>query len=198
MHLDITRMPARYSENAWRDNPRRYGHVSRTLHWAMALLLGWQFAGMVAKVTLGREAALTGLLSGAHMHVGLLLLVLAVVRALWGLSQRPHRPPHTRGLWGVAAWLGHTALYLLMLAVPALAALRMWGNDRAFTWLGLLPLNDGTREKVDWMVAPANALHGVLGWVLLAAIAGHLLMVVVHHWVWKDDTAARMAGSVRP
>lgn len=183
--------------NPWYDGPRRYGYVSRILHWGMAVLLLWQFAGMLAKVTLGRDAPLTGLLSGAHAHVGLLLLVLAVVRAVWALSQRTHRPGNASGFWGMAAWLGHTAMYLLMLIVPALAALRMLGNNRAFSWFGVIPLNDGTGDKVEWMVAPASAFHGLLGWVLGALIVGHVLMVLVHHFVWKDEVAARMLGRVR-
>jgi cytochrome b561 len=30
--------------------------------------------------------------------------------------------------------------------------------------------------------------------VLLAAIVGHVLMVLVHRYVWKDDVAQRMVG----
>ncbi|WP_312690208.1 cytochrome b/b6 domain-containing protein [Brevundimonas nasdae] len=44
------------------------------------------------------------------------------------------------------------------------------------------------------MTAPANAAHGLLAWVLLAAIAGHILMVLVHRFVWKDGVAERMIG----
>jgi len=47
---------------------------------------------------------------------------------------------------------------------------------------------------VEWMVAPASAVHGLLGWVLLALIVGHVGMVVVHRWWLKDDVAQRMIG----
>lgn len=181
----------------WRDTPQRYGRVSRWLHWGMALLLAWQFAGMVAKVSLGRDAALASTLSAAHAHVGLLLLVLMVVRAVWGMLNMGQRPPHGEGFKGVAVWAGHISLYALMLVVPLLAALRMLGNDRPFSWWGVWVLNDGSGEKVQWMVAPANAAHGLLGWTLLALIAGHFVMVLVHHWVWKDDVPQRMIGPVK-
>lgn len=180
----------------WRDTPQRYGRISRYLHWVMAVLLGWQFAGMVAKVTLGRESAVSQTLSGAHAHVGLLLLLLVAVRGGWALSQMARRPPQGAGPWGVAAWVGHGALYVLMVVVPLLAALRMLGNNRAFSWLGLIPLNDGTGEKIEWMVAPANAAHGWLGWLLLVLIVGHIAMVLVHRWVWKDGISQRMLGRV--
>ena len=180
--------------NVWRDTPQRYGRISRWLHWGMAVLLVWQFAGMVAKVSLGRDAALTSALAGAHAHVGLLLLVLFVVRAGWGLANSGRRPTNGAGVLGIAAWLGHMTLYLLMLVVPLLAALRMLGNNRPFAWFGWIPLNDGSGEKIEWMVAPASAAHGLLGWVLLVCIAGHALMVLVHRVCLKDDVAQRMLG----
>ena len=178
--------------NVWRDTPQRYGRISRWLHWGMALLFAWQFAGMLAKVMLGRDAPLTAALSGAHAHVGLVLLVLIVLRGIWGLMNSGRRPSNGTGWLGIAAWLGHAGLYLLMLVVPLLAALRMLGNNRPFQWFGVIPLNDGTGEKVEWMVAPASAVHGLLGWTLLALIVGHMAMVMVHRWVLKDDVAQRM------
>lgn len=186
------------SRSVWRDTPQRFGRISRGLHWGMALLFAWQFAGMLAKVTLGKDAVLTSTLAGAHAHVGLLLLVLMAVRGLWGWTNLGHRPRHAAGALGLASWLGHLSLYALMLIVPFLALLRMLGNNRPFSWFGVIPLNDGLGEKVEWMVAPASALHGVLGWVLLALIVGHVLMVLVHRWVWKDDVAQRMLGRIQP
>ena len=180
--------------HVWRDTPQRFGRISRCLHWGMALLMAWQFAGMLAKVGLGKEAALTGILSAAHAHVGLLLLVLCMARGVWGLMNSGRRPSNGTGFMGVAAWLGHAGLYLLMLVVPFLALLRMLGNTRPFNWFGFIPLNDGSGEKIEWMVAPASAVHGLLGWLLLALIVGHMLMVVLHRWVWKDDVAQRMLG----
>jgi len=185
------------SHSVWRDTPQRFGRISRGLHWGMALLFVWQFSGMVAKVTLGKDAALTSTLAGAHAHVGLLLLVLMAVRGIWGWANLGHRPRHAAGALGLASWLGHVSLYALMLIVPFLALLRMLGNNQPFSWFGVIPLNDGLGEKVDWMVAPASALHGVLGWVLLALIVGHVLMVLVHSWVWKDDVAQRMLGRIQ-
>lgn len=44
------------------------------------------------------------------------------------------------------------------------------------------------------MVAPADLLHGLLAWCLLALIAGHVLMVLIHRYRFKDGTLARMLG----
>lgn len=179
---------------AWRDSPQRFGRITRLLHWTMAALLAWQFAGMLAKVGLGKAHVLTQWLAPAHAHVGLLLLLLVLVRAVWGISQNGRRPsPGSDGL-GKAAWAGHLCLYLLMVVVPLLAALRMWGNTRPFVWMGLVELNAGGGERIGWLVAPANAAHGTLGWILLALIAGHVLMVLCHRWVLADGRDRRMLG----
>ena len=63
--------------------------------------------------------------------------------------------------------------------MPALALLRAYGSGKGFSPFGL-PLMPATGVKVDWMVAPANAIHGFLAWTLLALIAGHIAMVIVH------------------
>ncbi len=173
-----------------RDDGFRYGAVTRVLHWAMALLLAWQFAGMAIKLTVGK-APITAFWVGTHKGIGVILLVLIVLRAFWGLYNMKTRPAHGGGFWGLAARVGHLALYVLMLIVPALALLRQYGSGKPLDVFGVRLINGGWAEA-PWMTAPANAVHGLLAWVLLAAIAGHILMVLVHRFIWKDGTTRRM------
>ncbi|WP_438852226.1 cytochrome b [Brevundimonas nasdae] len=176
----------------WADDGFRYGLITRALHWLMAGLLAWQFTGMAVKLIVGR-APITAFWVGTHKDIGLLLLALLLIRAVWGLANLKLRPPHQPGFWGRAALVGHLTLYGLMLVVPSLALLRQIGSGRPLEFFGL-QLMAGQGVKIDWMTAPANAVHGLLAWVLLAAIAGHILMVVVHRFVWKDGIAERMIG----
>ncbi|MHB0704259.1 cytochrome b [Roseomonas mucosa] len=179
----------------WLDTPARYGLVSRALHWGMALLFAWQFAGMVVKVTAGRTP-LTAFLVGTHASVGALLFLLILLRGAWGLYNLRRRPPHEPGPLGLAARLGHLALYALMLAVPALALLRQYGSGRAFAPFGI-PLWPASGERIEALVAPANTAHGLLAWTLLALIGGHIAMVLLHRFLWRDGVLARMAGRAR-
>lgn len=179
----------------WLDTPARYGLVSRALHWGMALLFAWQFAGMVVKVTAGRTP-LTAFLVGTHASVGALLFLLILLRGAWGLYNLRRRPPHEPGPLGLAARLGHLALYALMLAVPALALLRQYGSGRAFAPFGI-PLWPASGERMEALVAPANTAHGLLAWTLLALIGGHIAMVLLHRFLWRDGVLARMAGRAR-
>lgn len=175
-----------------RDTNLRYGKITRLLHWTMAGLFAWQFTGMGLKLALGRTP-LVGFLTSTHASIGTILMVLFILRAIWGLLNLSHRPHHQAGLIGTAAKLGHVGLYLFMLIVPLLAILRAYGSQRGLAVFGM-PVLPGAPEKVEWMVSPGNTAHGLLAWVLLALVAGHIAMVFVHRFIWKDDVLSRMAG----
>ncbi|KKW68329.1 hypothetical protein AAV94_05870 [Lampropedia cohaerens] len=194
-------MPA--STNPWLDTPQRYGRISRILHWSMALLFAWQFAGMILKVLLGWHPRDSWML-GTHAHVGFALLLVLSLRAAWALGNLRNRPSYGSGFIARCAGAGHCMLYVLMLLVPATALLRQYGSGRGFTWLGQIPVfAPGTPqpELVARINGTSDALgataHGFLGWLLLALIVGHIAMVLVHHCIWKDDTARRMLGASR-
>jgi len=180
-------MPSR-----WIDSPLRYGLVTRVLHWGMGALFAWQFAGMGVKLTLGKHP-LTAFLVGSHKPVGTLLMLAILLRGAWGLSQWRNRPPHPATAIGRLALAGHALLYALMFYVPTVALMREYGSGRGFAPWGV-PLFPATGEKLEWLMAPANLSHGVIAWTLLAVVAGHVAMVALHHFFWRDTTLARMAG----
>lgn len=172
------------------DTPQRYGGVTRFVHWAMAALLAWQFTGMVLRALLGRQP-LVSTFVGLHQPLGGALFLLVVLRILWLLANRPRRPHHQLGVTGRAAALGHLALYVLMLAVPTLALLRAWGSTRGYSPWGI-EIFPPREVAADWAMAPANLLHGPLAWALAVLILGHIAMVLVHAFVWRDGIARRM------
>jgi cytochrome b561 len=47
------------------------------------------------------------------------------------------------------------------------------------------------------MMAPANALHSLLSWVLCVLIVAHILVALFHRLVLKDGILSRMAGPMR-
>lgn len=176
----------------WRDTPRTYGRVTRILHWAIAALILWQFLGMALKLIFGRQPALSFIV-GSHQPVGTVLFGLILLRVLWALANRGARPRHEAGLIGLAARLGHLALYGLMLIVPAAALLRAYGSKRPFAPFGreIFPARE---PEIEWTVKLADALHGELAWLMGALILGHVFMVAVHERLWRDGTLGRMAG----
>lgn len=176
----------------WRDTRTLYGRITRLLHWAIAALMLWQFTGMVLKLALGRTPVV-GFFVGSHQKVGTVLFVLIALRVIWALANRGHRPDHGAGLVGLAARLGHLALYAVMLLVPVAALLRAWGSAKPFAPFGQQIFAAQTPE-IGWAVGFGELLHGEAAWLLLALIAGHVLMVCVHEGLWRDGTLSRMAG----
>ena len=176
----------------WKDNGLRYGRVTRILHWTTAFLLCWQFSGLVIGRLFGRSA-LTDSLNSTHGSLGAAVLILAMIRAAWGFYNLRNRPEHEQGLLGRAAIIGHITLYLLLLLIPALAILRAVGSQWGLSLFGFAVVPPGG-ENIAWMMAPANLLHSVFAWTLLAMIAGHIAMVLIHRTIWKDDVLNRMVG----
>lgn len=173
------------------DSPAGYGTVTRVLHWSMAALFAWQFLGAIARVV-AEDTVIEGLLWSTHYSVGFTLWLLVLMRGAWGLANLRRRPRHAGSpAMARAATLGHLALYLLMIAVPSLAILRAAGSGRGLSVFGLQVVAPGG-ERIPALMAPANALHGLLGWTLLALVVGHVAMALWHGHVRKDPTLARM------
>lgn len=173
------------------DSRNGYGVVSRSFHWLMALLFLWQFMSAILRV-FAKDSAIYNFFWSMHHQLGFALLVLVFLRGVWGILNLGRRP-QTDGLVGKMASLGHLAIYGLMFAVPALGLLRSYGNGHGFSFLGLQIFAE-TGVKNDALTSPGNALHGLLGWVLLAVIGCHVFMALFHHFALRDDTLRHMTG----
>ena len=176
-----------------RDTATVYGRVTRILHWSIAALILWQLFGMTLRLIFGRQPVVSFLV-GWHQPVGTVLFGLILIRVIWAFANRGNRPSYGAGLIGLAARLGHLALYAVMLVVPAVALLRSWGSERVFAPFGF-QIFPARTTPVEWAVGLGDALHGEMGWVLALLILGHVVMVGLHEGMWRDGTMARMAGS---
>lgn len=180
------------SSSTWSDNSHRYGTVSRLFHWTMAALFAWQFTSALLHAFAG-DTPIERFLCSTHGTNGFCLMVLVLLRGAWGLSNLKRRPAHQPGPLGRFAAAGHLLLYALMIVVPFLALLRAYGRGRGFAPFGI-QVFEATGQQNPALIAPASAVHGLLGWTLLALIVGHIAMVIMHRVVWKDDILTRMAG----
>lgn len=179
----------------WHDTRQLYGRISRWLHWSMACLLLLQFTGMGLRLLLGRDS-IAGFFVRLHAPIGTALFLLVILRVLWAVANSRRRPEQDAGVLGRAAKLGHLALYLLMGIIPTIALLRAWGAQRAFAPFGF-EIFPARPEDIKWTADLALALHGELAWLLGLLILGHVVMVGLHHAIWRDGTLLRMAGRDR-
>lgn len=153
------------------DSSERYGTVSRVLHWGIVLLVVWQVLSASSHFFFD-DTAIEAFFWPMHPTTGFLILVFMVVRVVWALTNLSWRPASV----SLPAKLGHVVLYLLLLGIPSAALLRQYGSGRAFEPLGIPVFPGFEGEEIEWMMAPANLLHGPLGWILFALAAGHVAM----------------------
>ena len=128
-----------------------YNRTSRILHWLMFALM----LVMLATVVLG--------LMTVHKICGGLLLVLAIIRMGVAIKSRHQRPTNT-----AFVKIGHTLLYVLMVAVPA-------------SGLALVVLQ------------PPISPHKGLAILLFLLIVGHIAMAIIHQ-IKGEKLLQRMWG----
>lgn len=168
----------------------RFAPLARLLHWLMAaLLLAQLLIGVAMMASLTRRPPLIAL----HRPLGLTLLVLVLVR-LW--VRRRHPPPALPAdlpRWqAAAARASHLLLYALMLALPLLG----WALTSAAGNVVLLPGGvalPAIAPHDPVLYAWLRDAHGLLAWLLLATVLGHLAAALHHAWIRRDGVFEAMA-----
>lgn len=187
-------VPSSQQPSPWHDTPERYGRISRLLHWLTAALVIIQLTVTISWGIFGKTPWTVQLAQVApHGAVGLMILIVIVIRSLWRFHQRHQRPALDKHFSGRIAHAVHHLFYILLWLIPGLALLRHYGRNRALEFYNIELIPAAGRE-ISWLMTPADLLHGVMAWLLLALVIGHVAMVGVHQWLWKDKTLNKMAG----
>jgi cytochrome b561 len=175
-----------------------YGLVTRTLHWAMFLLLGAQFllgysidrADDLLEWAVDRWAGgEDGMLVALHVSLGIFILGLTVIRAVW--RKVGGLPPWAPGLSTVERRVAHRieqVLYATMFLIPltGLALVLLSGDD----WdLGRGRLRAPFDLIDDDLLLGA---HIVAHLVFFGALAVHVGLVLKHQFVDRDGLLRRM------
>lgn len=177
----------------------RYSLIQRLLHWVIALcVVGLLVIGLILG-TLGfdgtKEAfgmATTNLLYRYHKTFGVIVLGLMLLRLALRLAMPPpdHNPPLPAWMES-AARLNHLALYAILLAQPLVG----W----AATAAGGFPIEFFNAElpkvlgKDKALSEALYAVHGVLGWALLALVCLHVGAALHHAFVRRDGVVRRIS-----
>jgi len=170
--------------------PRHYTRTAVALHWLMALLV-------TAGFTLG--ATMTDLSMSPrklryysyHKWIGITVLGLVLVRALWRLLHTPP-PDEPMPLWQRRiAHLAHGLLYVLMLVVPVVGWLYSSASGYPVVYLKLWQLPDLV-PKDTALAKGLVQVHGTLAWTLMGVVLLHAAGAFKHHFVDRDATLRRM------
>ena len=175
---------------ALRNTTHEWGSLARLLHWLIFLLVIVQFVTAWSGDDLPRESAAKLALEARHVSFGFTVLLLTIVRIVWRLGNPTPTPPAGTRIETLVAHATLGFLYLLLLAIPLSGWVMAGGHGDAVAWFGVaLP---ALVQKGSALGRPAHEVHELLGWVLLALVALHVLAALKHHFVARNDVLRRM------
>lgn len=155
-----------------------YTRTQIILHWAIALLILFQFVGSEAieefvtltGITSASSSENIPVLARAHVLAGLLTFALMLVRVLMRfIKGAPALPEDEDPKMKMAAHATHGILYLALLLTPISGAL---------AWFGQIEL--------------ADTAHLVLKTVLILFVGLHIAAALYHQFVLKNGLIKRM------
>jgi cytochrome b561 len=158
-----------------------YGLVTKALHWSIAVLVAFQFAGGVAGI--GDEV---------HATAGLLVLVLVTLRLLWRLLVAlPDWAPVLTGFERRLVHRYEQLLYAMLFAKPITGLFLLNADEGEIELLGdvKLPALISESDRYEDLFGPLHFWSGV---VLLVALALHIGLVLRHQLLLRDGLAYRM------
>jgi cytochrome b561 len=168
----------------------RYSKVAITLHWLMALMIIGNLAGGFLHDFVPREGGQRALVMDFHKSFGLTIIALTLFRLGWRLGHSvPALPAYFTGGERLLAKAAHWGFYAMMLALPLSGWVAADRNDRPLAWFGL-PVSKFGVDKATG--SAANELHEILGWAMLALLALHIVGIIKHLVMDRDNLMPRM------
>lgn len=176
-----------------RNTTKSWGSLARAFHWILGLTIlgmlafGWWMNHIPARPDRFFYRSI-------HADVGYILLVLTALRLIWrAINPTPALPADTPRWQRAAAWISHSALYLVTIIVIMLgwahSGARPQGDYGSF--FGLFHVPQFTSP--DKATADAfEQRHIFMAYTLLALIVIHLAAAAWHHFIKRDRVTARM------
>ncbi|HEV7634558.1 MAG TPA: cytochrome b [Bradyrhizobium sp.] len=171
----------------------QYGTTAKVLHWLVAALLLVQY--LIGWLMPDIHRGPPGTPMTLHISFGILILILILLRFAWRLTH-PVAPESSLPAWQrLSSEAMHWLLYPLVLATTLtgwlFASFRGWSVS--FFYIFPLPMlasdNPAAIKYIDgW--------HQAAEWALLGAIGLHVVVALVHIFIYRDRIMQRMLPSV--
>jgi cytochrome b561 len=172
-------------------SPTRYSAVAQGFHWIIAGLIVTQFTLALIADDLPLGVHKLAVLA-RHKSFGMTVLMLAVLRLLWRLFNRPPELPAGMSNIEKAFARGtHVLFYVLLFAMPLTGWLMSSAKNYSVSWFGRFTWPDliAPNERAFELL---KTTHHLMGWLLLTVAILHILAALKHHFWDKDDVLRRM------
>ncbi len=169
----------------------RYHPLMISFHWLMLVLFVVALAAIEYRGTLPKGDPTIGQIMAIHKQAGVLVLLLAVLRLATRVSTNA---PSVIGAWAIqrfAAHVVHILLYVVMFALPVSGILLSQSADRAVELFGwVVPTLVAPDQALRDMIKP---IHEFVGNAVYFLVGLHLVAVLWHHFIARDETLYHMA-----
>ena len=180
------------------DTKQQFSKLTVSLHWIVAIL-------MITLLALGLIMVETHdySLYPLHKSLGVLVLVFALVRSFWRMKNGWPVPAssykaYEHMLAGIVHWI--LILGTLIMPLSGVILSSMSGHEVPFFGFDIIPANHDPANPQDVLPRnkalsdPAGEVHEIVGWLLIGAVAFHVVGALKHHIIDKDGTLRRMLG----
>ena len=174
-----------------RPRHRQNSSISIALHWLTALLFVAAYATIELRELFPKDSAPREAMKSWHYMAGMSIFAVAWLRLLLHSFMAPRADAPQIPRWqALASKAGHFALYALMIALPLLGWLTLSAEGDPLLFFGfdvppLIAPNDRLAEQFE-------EIHEAVGKVGYGLIGLHVLAALIHHYVLRDATLARM------
>ncbi|MEM6381470.1 MAG: cytochrome b [Pseudomonadota bacterium] len=173
-----------------------YGALTKLFHWLIVVLFAWQYASGNIMLGMERGTLVAGLDQNAyfnwHKSIGLVALAIAIFRIInRSIGQLPDWAPTLGDGEKVFIHRAEQLLYLAMFVMPVSGYLYVMAGGFGVLLFGEWRLPNPIGER-EWLEFAAKWVHIVSGYVLAAAVAGHVLLVLRHQFFMRDGLLWRM------
>ncbi len=182
------------------DTINRLSPITIALHWLVALSI----MGLLCLGLYMTEFEQWGLYH-IHKSLGILLAFVVLIRVLWRIKSGWLVPAQKYSKWEVSlAKSIHWGLIVSTVLMPVSGMLYSGASGHGFGVFGFEILHSNHSPDNPSLVIPLSEfwsdvgqrVHGLNGYVLVAAIFIHAAGAIKHHFIDRDSTLSRMFGKV--
>ena len=173
-----------------------YGAFTKFFHWVIVLLFAWQYVSGNIMTGMERDDIVGGLTQNHyynwHKSIGLVALAIAIFRLINRyLGQLPPWAPTLSDGEKRFIHRAEQVLYLAMFVMPITGYIYVMAGGFGVMLFGewRLPNPIGRSETLADI---GKWVHIVTGYVLVAAVLGHLFVVFRHQFFMRDGLLRRM------